>query len=185
MGKKTINRQALLLMFFLAGLLFSSGAEPYQLLTEDMSFHQISPLSEESPSYTNKDLMCLARNIYYEARGEPFLGKIAVGLVTINRVEDARFPNDICAVVNQKSLSSASGKWVCQFSWVCQKTPAVATFSHAWVSSINAAKKILNNELQASHFEFVNILFFHSISVSPPRPGRARRPIRIGNHYFY
>jgi len=56
----------------------------------------ISPFALSSD---NKDAECLAENIYHEARGESTLGKIAVGLVTINRVRDARWPSNICSVV--------------------------------------------------------------------------------------
>ena len=46
-------------------------------------------------------LVCLATAVYFEARGEPFVGQSAVAHVVLNRVEDTRFPNDICSVVKQ------------------------------------------------------------------------------------
>lgn len=52
-------------------------------------------------------MICLALNIYHEARGEPLDGRIAVAQVTMNRVESKRYPNTVCEVVYQKS----------QFSW--------------------------------------------------------------------
>lgn len=66
----------------------------------------------------NKQLECLARNIYHEAGGEPFEGKVAVAQVTINRAESGDFPNDICKVVYQKNI--VYEKVLCQFSWYCQ-----------------------------------------------------------------
>jgi len=59
---------------------------------------------------------CLALNIYFEARSESRKGKIAVGLVTINRVRSSRFPDSICEVVWQKRRNQ-NEKWVAQFSW--------------------------------------------------------------------
>ena len=47
------------------------------------------------------ELKCMAENIYFEARHEPMVGKIAVGHVVMNRIEDSRFPNTICEVVHQ------------------------------------------------------------------------------------
>ena len=47
----------------------------------------------------NSDIHCLAENIYFEARGESTAGKMAVALVTLNRVMDERFPDTICGVV--------------------------------------------------------------------------------------
>ena len=53
-----------------------------------------------------KDLECLARNIYYEAGMESEEGKAAVGLVTINRSRDDKFPKSICGVVSQRTIKS-------------------------------------------------------------------------------
>ena len=58
-------------------------------------------------------LMCLALNIYFEARSEPIQGQIAIAEVTLNRVASANFPNDVCSVVLQDNNSG------CQFSWWC------------------------------------------------------------------
>jgi len=56
---------------------------------------------------TSTDVECLAKNIYFEARGENIKGQLAVGLVTINRMKDERWPDDVCGVVYQNK----------QFSW--------------------------------------------------------------------
>jgi spore germination cell wall hydrolase CwlJ-like protein len=59
------------------------------------------------------DVECLAKNIYFEARGEPLIGKLSVGFVTLNRVKSKQFPNTICEVVKQRRKNT------CQFSWFC------------------------------------------------------------------
>jgi len=51
-----------------------------------------------------REVQCLAQNIYYEARNEPEEGKVAVGLVTINRTQDPRFPDSVCGVVHQRTV---------------------------------------------------------------------------------
>ena len=64
---------------------------------------------------------CLAENVYFEARGQGQAGWVAVAQVTLNRVQDTRFPNTICEVVKQ-GLTYESGhpiKNKCQFSWYC------------------------------------------------------------------
>ena len=82
-----------------------------------------------SPKWTYKTIAmeatkqreCLARNIYFEARNEPFAGQFAVAMVTLNRVHDEQFPNSICEVVYQ-GLHWPSGhpkRDRCQFSWYC------------------------------------------------------------------
>ena len=50
-------------------------------------------------------IMCLALNIYYEARSEPLAGKIAVSEVVLNRVADTRYPNTICEVVYEINVN--------------------------------------------------------------------------------
>ncbi|HHV97313.1 MAG TPA: spore cortex-lytic enzyme [Clostridiaceae bacterium] len=56
---------------------------------------------------TNKDLNLLARIIHGEARGEPYIGKVAVGAVVLNRVKDSRFPNTIAGVIYQPGAFDA------------------------------------------------------------------------------
>ena len=56
------------------------------------------------------DLECLAKNIYYESASEPEEGKVAVGLVTINRSNSGNFPTTICGVVNQRTVLSVPKK---------------------------------------------------------------------------
>jgi spore germination cell wall hydrolase CwlJ-like protein len=63
---------------------------------------------------------CLAENIYYEARNEDIRGQFAVASVTLNRANDGRFPNTVCAVVKQTAVSRISKQLVCAFSWYCE-----------------------------------------------------------------
>lgn len=49
----------------------------------------------------SKNLDLLARLVYAEARGEPYLGQVAVAAVVLNRVEHASFPNTISGVIYQ------------------------------------------------------------------------------------
>jgi len=68
-----------------------------------------------------KQVECLAKNIYFEARNEPFAGQFAVALVTLNRVNDTAFPDTICKVVYQ-GIHTTDGfpkRDRCQFSWYC------------------------------------------------------------------
>ena len=70
-------------------------------------------------------LMCMALNIYHEAKNQSMLGQIAVGQVVMNRVEDRRFPNTVCEVVKQRK------RGVCQFSWFCDGNGGISTASFA------------------------------------------------------
>ena len=91
---------------------------------------------ETGVSVNEHELKCMAENIYFEGRAEPMMGKIAIGHVVMNRIEDKRFPNTICDVVHQgpvreswktrqhKDLPKEKRiyypiKHRCQFSWWC------------------------------------------------------------------
>ena len=60
-----------------------------------------------------EDLQCLAKNVYFEGRNQPWVGQVAIAQVTLNRVKSLAVPNTICEVVRQKKRN------ICQFSWYC------------------------------------------------------------------
>ena len=66
-------------------------------------------------------IVCLALNVYHEARDQPFKGQIAVAQVVMNRVHDDRYPDDVCSVVKQGQTYSWKPDFPirdrCQFSW--------------------------------------------------------------------
>ena len=62
-----------------------------------------------------KQIECLAKNLYFEVGNQGTAGMLAVSSVVINRVNDDRFPNTMCKVIYQKRGG------VCQFSWYCDK----------------------------------------------------------------
>lgn len=61
----------------------------------------LSGSSSSNSSYSSSDLYLLAKCIYAEARGEPYIGQVAVGAVVLNRVESSSFPNTIAGVIYQ------------------------------------------------------------------------------------
>lgn len=118
---------------------------------------------------------CLARNVYFEAGGESFSGKVAVGAVTLNRVDDPRYPKTICGVVKQRS-------GVCQFSWMCSGARYRTPRGEAWEEARDVANILLN----VDWFDPTDgALYFHAVYV---RPSWSRvKPVsaRIGKHIFY
>mgnify|MGYP003314693505 CR=1 FL=1 len=62
-----------------------------------------------------EEMYCLAKNIYFESRDQPYIGRLAVAQVTMNRVKSEEFPDTICDVVTQ----GGERKHRCQFSWYC------------------------------------------------------------------
>lgn len=128
----------------------------------------------------NKQLECLARNIYYEAGGEPFEGKVAVAQVTINRANSGQFPNDICRVIYQKNV--IYDKVVCQFSWYCE-TPSgvkprnVAVYKEAEM----VARQVLLEGFRLPSLK--DALYFHAKHINPK--WNKERVAVIGGHIFY
>jgi spore germination cell wall hydrolase CwlJ-like protein len=128
----------------------------------------------------NKQLECLAKNIYYEAGNQPFEGKAAVAQVTINRAESGKFPSDICQVVYQKNV--VYEKVLCQFSWYCE-TPAhrKPVNPAAYNESMAVAKKVLLEGFRLDGLK--NAVYYHADYVSP-RWGK-EKIATIGRHIFY
>ena len=160
-----------------------------------------------------KELLCLARNIFYESGNEPEAGKIAVGVVTLNRVEDPRFPKTVCEVVKQKTViqkprevvqketikvgyfgkteertktyTVVDKKAICQFSWVCAITKRINKDSDdRWTESLDVARRLLEGEHDTHKAKLGDILYFHATYVNPAWNG-LKRTIKIGGHVFY
>ena len=134
-------------------------------------------LSYEKKQAVLKEVECLARNIYFEAGGEPRAGKIAVAEVTMNRVKSKKYPRTVCGVVNQRI------KGTCQFSWVCENKKTVYKNSDAWRDSI----KIAENILISKHYYGIigSAMYFHADYVDPVWNENKRFIRKIGNHIFY
>lgn len=136
-----------------------------------------SPVTAE---VRERQLECLARNIYYEAGGEPFEGKVAVAQVTINRAESGLFPSDICRVIYQKNV--IYDKVVCQFSWYCEQPSGLKPKNSAlYNDSMVAAKKVLLEGFRLPSLE--DALYYHADYVSPG--WKKERVAKIGRHIFY
>lgn len=159
-------------------------AAPAVIMGGDLSAHAITVdrsyrLAQKA---NERQLACLARNVYYEAGNESFKGQLAVAQVTVNRANSHRFPNDICAVVSQTTVKD--NQKMCQFSWYCD--PArnkKLVISHNHPSYI-AAKKVLLDGYRLAGFT-LDTYFFHryDIEVNPQWPRTF--VAKIGDHVFY
>jgi spore germination cell wall hydrolase CwlJ-like protein len=121
----------------------------------------------------DQQLECLAGAIYFEARGEPLAGQLAVAEVIVNRAASGRFPASYCGVVTQKS----------QFSFVrAGRIPAAPTASAPYQRA-KAIAQIAHRSLWSS--EARDALYFHARYVSPAWSSRRQAAARIHNHVFY
>lgn len=126
-----------------------------------------------SIKYTDRDVECLARNIYWEAGVEDMAGKLAVGVITVNRVRTQRWGRGICDVVYSKD----------QFSWTKVKKRAwVSLKGRTWSESKAAARAVLDG-LTVKQLD--KALFYHADYVRPNWRDGSKRVTKIGKHIFY
>lgn len=119
------------------------------------------------------DVECLAQAVYFESRGEPLTGQLAVARVVINRAASGLYPRDYCSVVTQRA----------QFSFVRNgRIPEPDTSSRAWLRA-KAIAQIAHRDLWES--EAGDALYFHASYVSPSWSRRKTQIARIDTHVFY
>ncbi len=142
----------------------SADEQSYESLAAAVSAQSV-------PETVSADLACLAGTIYFEAKGEPLSGQLAVAQVVLNRTQSGRFPKSICSVVMQRG----------QFSFIRGgKMPAVSTSKAAYRTAMAVAQVALDKAWEGPA---ANALFFHARRVSPG--WRMTRVASIGGHVFY
>lgn len=128
--------------------------------------------AQDMPADVDPELACLAGAIYFESKGEPLSGQLAVANVIMNRVESGRFPSTICGVVTQRG----------QFSFVRQgKIPPIDHNRKAYRTALAVAQLAKGEGWKKDPAP--DALFFHAKRV---RPGWGRAKVAtIGHHVFY
>ena len=129
---------------------------------------------------TQRQVTCLADNIYFEAAHEPLDGKKAVAFVTINRLQTGNYADDICGVVYQKTGST------CQFSWFCDKKITDRRLTIRDTSLYNeirqlAVNMVINFERQEDVTK--GATYYHADYVNPR--WKLEKVDQIGTHIFY
>jgi spore germination cell wall hydrolase CwlJ-like protein len=122
---------------------------------------------------------CLANAVYFEARGEPVRGQIAVAQVVMNRVFSPFYPNDVCGVVYQ----NANRHLACQFTFACDGIPDVVTEPDAWVRAQRIARDMLDGKLWMP--EVAKSTHYHAYWVHPSWVAEMKRMYKLGVHTFY
>jgi spore germination cell wall hydrolase CwlJ-like protein len=138
------------------------------------------------PIYSDKDIDCLARNIFYESGAESVEGKVAVGIVTINRTKDSRFgAKTICGIVHYRSSTGKGQPITCQFSWTCVSKIAIKKDDIRWLDSKEIAENLARGDYGEYSYKYRKALYFHSIAVKPAWAYTKKVVSRIGGHVFY
>ncbi|MEH6495384.1 MAG: cell wall hydrolase [Pseudomonas marincola] len=122
--------------------------------------------------------LCLAQAVYFEARGEPLIGQVAIAEVILNRVATKRYPNTVCGVVFQNQHMSNR----CQFSFACDGKPDRPNDIGSWEKSLKIVALVMAGERsgvakKATHY--------HASYVSPRWRLSLDRVGEIGRHIFY
>jgi spore germination cell wall hydrolase CwlJ-like protein len=122
---------------------------------------------------------CLANAVYFEARGEPVRGQIAVAQVVMNRVFSGYYPATVCGVVYQ----NAHRHLACQFTFACDGIPDVVNEPDAWARAKRIAKETLDGRLWLA--EVGKATHYHAYWVHPTWVRTMHKLYRIGVHTFY
>ena len=122
---------------------------------------------------------CLARAIYFEARSESEIGRLAVARVILNRVDSPFYPDTICDVVYQNAGKRNS----CQFSFACDGESDNPRRGKAWEQAKALATRAMAGEgnVQA----IATATSYHADYVVPKWSGAMTRLVKIGRHIFY
>lgn len=135
------------------------------------------------------DRLCLAQNIYHEARNQSIAGQKAVASVVFNRVNNKRYPDKICDVVFQGKFNIKANQFVkdkCQFSWVCIGKKLPIKEKKKFKEIYNRSQRLIQ---QFKNNQFVDITngatHYHHISIKPYWAKKFIHKVTIGKHKFY
>lgn len=155
----------------------------HQFISKSLHLPSVDVHQLKSVSHLDqKEIECMALNIYHEARGEGLEGMAAVGYVTLNRVHSDRFPNLICSAVKQAKL--VDNKPVlnrCQFSWYCDGLSDIPKD----IKAFELAKKVAEQVILGTITNPIGTsTFYHNPTVSP-NWRNVKVSGAVGNHIFY
>ncbi len=147
-----------------------AAVEPIAPAVEEEFDTLAQAVAAQDSAAADEALQCLAGAIYFESKGEPLTGQLAVAEVIINRAKSGRFPADVCAVVKQRG----------QFSFVRGGQIPNINAGTAYRTAIAVAKVALAD---AWNSPAEKALYFNTADRRPSV--RAIKVASIGNHVFY
>jgi len=136
-------------------------------------------LSAPNEIRIENEVLCLALNIYFEARSEPEQGQLAVGHVVMNRVTDQQYPSTVCKVVRQGGEDRLHR---CQFSWWCDGQSDTPSNQKAWLKSLKLAMTVYFGH---SEDPTDGALWYHADYANPYWSDALVLGNKIGQHIFY
>ena len=195
-------------MFFGFILVQSTKAENGAMADAETAGPSVELLNISMPDITPRlvgedvQAICMALNIYYESRSDNVAGQYAVADVVLNRVQDSRYPNTVCDVIQQGPVKES---WktkqypdlpdeeriynpirnMCQFSWYCDGMSDDPKDETGWAQAQYVAGAIMYSGKYRGITE--GATHYHATYVRPKwRYDRGMNHIgRIGSHIFY
>lgn len=133
---------------------------------------------------TEEKIHALAMNMYHEARGEGHDAMQMVGEVTLNRVENEHFPDNICGVVYQARFDNRGNplRHRCQFSWFCDGRSDQPHNKDAWDDAMSIADGLVNGTIDLIGIDATH---YHTTAVSPNWSREYTVVGQYGDHIFY
>ena len=133
-----------------------------------------------------REVDCLAKNLYFEARQESTAGKIAVGFVVFNRKYSRLFPDSVCGVIYQGRHNARGVPYInrCQFSWYCDGRSDDPLNVVAFRNLMKLSEWLLFAERWMPDITD-GAIFYHALYVTPRWSLEKQRLMRIDNHIFY
>lgn len=159
----------------------NGAADPNVMIPDAPATHAWVNNPLPASVHSASELKCLATAIYFEARGEPEEGQLAVAQVVLNRVKNPAYPNTVCGVVYQNKTKRNR----CQFSFACDGRADRITDNGAWERAQALARKSVNEQATTFLEEVGSATHYHATYVRPRWAGRMKQTDKIGHHIFY
>ena len=190
MKYKLLNTMTAFLLVFIVAV---SAHSMNDVLTEQEAT-QLAEIVVEGIAYDEKQTTCLVDNIYFEARGQGKVGWIAVAFVTVNRMNDNRYPNTICEVVHQAPTRESwkkNGKYYpirnkCQFSWYCDGKADDIHNEDLYYEIYDFVQRIMTPDYAINYIDITEgATHYHADYVTPAWAETKTKTAEIGDHIFY
>jgi spore germination cell wall hydrolase CwlJ-like protein len=145
--------------------------------SEAITQSEVQAVDPAGKSPLDDAITCMARSIYWEAKGKDTDDMAAVANVVMNRLGHAGFPDTVCAVVKQGSETKS-----CQFSWWCDGRPDTVQEETQYALAKEIARKALNKQLPD---RTGGAMYFHDRTVKPDWAKEYIKTAEIGMFRFY
>jgi spore germination cell wall hydrolase CwlJ-like protein len=155
----------------------AEGSKDHPSPSEIITSPEVQAVDPAGAEPLDDAITCLARSIYWEAKGEGAAGMEAIANVVMNRLGHEGFPNTVCEVVMQGQEQGS-----CQFSWWCDGRPDDIQEEKSYTIAKEIARKALNRQLTD---RTDGAMYFHQREVNPDWSSKFINTVDVGEHIFY